>query len=73
MISIKLDFYLFVFQINVSVEGKKVGLLKEGFDICVDEIKTIVRQAADRLTEAGMVVMETSIPEHRDGKWERVG
>ncbi|XP_025105257.1 uncharacterized protein LOC112570831 [Pomacea canaliculata] len=53
--------------INVSVEGKKVGLLKEGFDICVDEIKTIVRQAADRLTEAGMVVMETSIPEHRDG------
>ncbi|KAK7488414.1 hypothetical protein BaRGS_00020388, partial [Batillaria attramentaria] len=51
-----------------SVSGKKVGLLEEGFDSCTEDIvKTIVRDASNKLTEAGMTVTELSIPLHRDG------
>nr|KAG5700739.1 hypothetical protein BaRGS_029104 [Batillaria attramentaria] len=55
-------------EFDESVSGKKVGLLKEGFDSCTEDIvKTIARDASNKLTEAGMTVTELSIPLHRDG------
>ncbi|KAK7488412.1 hypothetical protein BaRGS_00020386 [Batillaria attramentaria] len=54
--------------VDVSVAGKKVGLLKEGFDVCTEEaVKTVVRQAASRLTQAGITLREASVPMHKDG------
>ncbi|KAK7488411.1 hypothetical protein BaRGS_00020385 [Batillaria attramentaria] len=54
--------------IDGNVSGKKVGLLKEGFDNCTEDIvKTIVRGVANNLPSYGISVADTSIPMHRDG------
>ena len=56
-------------QLDKGVKGKKVGLLMEGFETCTEEaVKTVVREAAYRLTQAGCVVKETSVPMHKDGE-----
>ncbi|KAK7104603.1 hypothetical protein V1264_019296 [Littorina saxatilis] len=50
-----------------GVSGKKVGLLTEGFEACTEEaVKTVVRAAANKLTQVGAIVKETSIPMHKD-------
>ena len=49
-----------------------MGLLVEGFELCTEEVvQRVVRQAAERLTEAGCIVKEISVPMHKDGKRER--
>ena len=49
--------------------GKRIGLLTEGFETCSEEaVKTVVREAANRLTQAGCIVKKTSIPMHKDGE-----
>lgn len=54
--------------LDVSMCGKKVGLLTEGFDLCVeDAVRDIVKKAAAKLTQVGMTVQDTSIPMHKDG------
>ena len=46
----------------------KIGLLKEGFDVCDEEVSAAVRNVALRLTEAGASVEDITIPVHKDGK-----
>ena len=48
--------------------GKKIGLLTEGFEICSEEpVKTVVREAANRLTQAGCILKDVSVPMHKAG------
>ncbi|XP_046341308.1 amidase-like [Haliotis rufescens] len=55
-------------QINVNISGKKIGVLKEGFDVCTEpDVVEIVRREVDRLKEAGAEVEEVSLPIHLDG------
>ncbi|XP_046329795.1 amidase-like isoform X2 [Haliotis rufescens] len=55
-------------QVNASISGKKIGVLKEGFDVCTEpDVVEIVRRETDRLKEAGAEVEEVSLPIHRDG------
>ena len=55
-------------QVDQEIAGKKVGLLKEGFELCSDQtVISIVREEAQRLTKAGCIVKEISVPMHKDG------
>ena len=49
------------------MKGKRVGVVKEGFEKCADDVINIVKAAANTLTKAGAVVEEVSIPMHSDG------
>ena len=52
------------------MRGKKVALVTEGFDLCREEdVKAVVRKAAQRLTEAGVEVSEISLPLHKEGEF----
>ncbi|KAJ8301885.1 hypothetical protein KUTeg_020872 [Tegillarca granosa] len=53
--------------IENSIEGKKIGLLKEGFTGSEEDVANQVRAAANRLKEAGAIVKEISVPIHNDG------
>ncbi len=47
-----------------------MGLLKEGFDPSFEaDVNELVRISAERLSEKGAVVEETSIPWHLDGRY----
>ncbi|XP_061167672.1 amidase-like [Saccostrea echinata] len=52
---------------NDGVNGKKVALLREGFEEVEENLATIVRDAAYKLREAGAEVYEVSLPIHNDG------
>eukprot|EP00058_Branchiostoma_floridae_P016199 XP_002601687.1 hypothetical protein BRAFLDRAFT_94564 [Branchiostoma floridae] len=56
-------------QLTGDVSGIRVGLLKEGFGLVTSEadVDDMVREAAHKLTSAGAVVEEVSVPMHRDG------
>ena len=43
--------------------------MKEGFDVCEEDVVNIVKAAANKLTKAGAIVEEMSIPMHADGEW----
>ena len=59
----------FVFlQLASDLKGKKIGLVKEGFDVCEKDVISIVKSATNKFTEAGAIVEEISIPMHADGK-----
>lgn len=50
-----------------NVEGIKVALLKEGFDNCTEiVVKTIVRNATDKLKTVGCSVTDVTIPYHKE-------
>lgn len=53
--------------LNNGVNGKKVGLLKEGFDGCEQDVVSVVKQVADKLIAKGAIVEEVSVPIHTDG------
>ncbi|XP_067683834.1 amidase-like [Haliotis asinina] len=54
--------------IDAGISGKKIGVLKEGFDVCTEpDVVEIVRREVDRLKEAGAEVEEVSLPIHLDG------
>ncbi|XP_067683965.1 amidase-like [Haliotis asinina] len=54
--------------IDAGISGKKIGVLKEGFDVCAEpDVVEIVRREVDRLKEAGAEVEEVSLPIHLDG------
>ncbi|KAL5005372.1 hypothetical protein ScPMuIL_018828 [Solemya velum] len=55
-------------QLSASIRGKKIGLVKEGFIDCDNDVVSLVKEAAKSLTEAGAVVEEVSIPLHSDGR-----
>ena len=42
--------------------------MKEGFDVCEEDVVNIVKAAANKLTKAGAIVEEMSIPMHADGE-----
>ncbi|OWF53896.1 Amidase [Mizuhopecten yessoensis] len=50
-----------------GVEGKRVGILTEGFNGVDVGVSKCVKDASYRLREAGAVVEEVSIPLHTDG------
>ena len=56
------------FQLTSDLAGKKVGLVKEGFAVCDEDVQTIVRAAAFELRQTGADVEEISIPLHAHGK-----
>lgn len=49
------------------MKGRKVGIVKEGFEKCDEDIANIVMRAANSLTEVGAIVEEISIPLHSEG------
>jgi len=52
-----------------GIDGLKVGIVQEGFgweDLSEQEVDSLVEASAHRLTEAGAIVSNVSIPEHRD-------
>ena len=55
-------------QLSGDLSGLKIGLLKEGFTDCNEEVEEIVKKAAHSLTNAGAVVEEVSLPEHHEGQ-----
>ena len=58
-----------LFQLTDDLNGKNIGIVKEGFDVCEEDVVNIVKAAANKLTKAGAIVEEISIPMHADGKW----
>ena len=59
---------MFDFQLDQETKGLKIGLLKEGFDICLDEcVATTVKKTAMRLNEYGYVITDVSVPQHKNG------
>ena len=58
--------FLFL-QLTGDLSGKKVGLVKEGFDTCEPDVVSLVKDGANKLTKAGALVEEVSIPMHADG------
>jgi amidase len=51
-------------------DGLRVGVLREGFELpglSESDVDAAVRDAVDRLAEAGATVEEVSVPLHRDG------
>ncbi|XP_064606170.1 amidase-like [Liolophura sinensis] len=61
--------------LSEDLSGKRVGLVKEGFEICEQDVNDIVRAAAKMLIGAGAAVEEVSIPAHKDGIhiWTPIG
>jgi amidase len=51
------------------VKTLRIGLLKEGFDVCEDRVAGLVRQAVDKIRGAGVfaTVEEMSVPLHHEG------
>ena len=45
-----------------------MGIVKEGFIHCEDDVVKVVRDAFDMMTKAGAILEEISIPMHLDGK-----
>ncbi len=62
---------MFSIQIDSGVSGKKIGVLKEGFEVCTEsDVSELVKREVERLKEAGAVVEEVSVPMHKDGESE---
>ena len=56
-------------QLSSDLSGVKIGLLREGFDVCETDVSELVRKAAtDKLSLAGALVEDVSVPMHKDGK-----
>lgn len=51
-----------------DLKGKRIGLVKEGFAICDEDVQNVVRAAANKLKEAGAEVEEVSVPLHAHGQ-----
>ena len=51
------------------MKGLKIGILKEGFEFedMKQDVAEFVKVAASKLTGAGAIVEETSVPLHTDG------
>jgi len=54
-------------QLEVNLSGRKVGLLKEGFEGCEEDVQNVVRAADDLFRSANIVVEEVSMPMHTHG------
>jgi amidase len=56
-------------RLSGDANGLRIGIVKEGFGLpnSEEDVDTAVRQAAQKLSQAGAKVSEVSIPLHRDG------
>lgn len=63
-----LSLSIFFPKLSEDLSGKRVGLVKEGFEICEQDVNDIVRGAANMLKGVGATVEEVSIPAHKDGE-----
>ncbi|KAK6177299.1 hypothetical protein SNE40_015426 [Patella caerulea] len=53
--------------LDKGINGKKIGLLQEGFSTCTEQdVAEMVEQAAQTLTKAGAKVEKVSVPMHLD-------
>ena len=55
-------------QLSADLSGCKIGLVREGFDGCEEDVARIVKEAANKLTQRGATVDEVSVPIHNDSK-----
>lgn len=55
------------FQLDTNVAGKRIGLVREGFDGCEADVQEVVRTAILKLTQSGAIVEETSVQWHAKG------
>ncbi|XP_064595575.1 amidase-like [Liolophura sinensis] len=54
-------------MLTETLEGKRIALLREGFEICEKDVADMVKTAAHKLEQKGAVVTEISLPGHKDG------
>ena len=66
-ISVHFLFFVSYVQLTGDLSGKKVGLVTEGFDTCEPDVVALVKDGANKLTQAGAVVEDVSIPMHSVG------
>lgn len=50
-----------------QLNGWKIGLVKEGFEVCDSDVQATVRKAAELFWKAGAQVDDVSIPMHKHG------
>ena len=55
-----------VFQMTKSLSGRKVAYIKEGFNNCEPEVKTVVMESLKHFKASGVDVEEVSLPWHID-------
>lgn len=55
-------------QLITDLTGKRVGLVKEGFESSHPDTARVVRQAALTMREIGATVEDVSVPMHTDGE-----
>lgn len=55
------------FQFNKSIDGIKIGILKEGFDEVNVEVADVVKKAIETLKRKGVHVQDISVPMHKEG------
>ena len=56
-----------IIKINQGISGLKIGFLKEGFEGVEEDVATIVRGAALRLSGLGAIINDVTVPLHDDG------
>jgi amidase len=57
---------LLLIRLTLDISKLKIGLLKEGFDGVEEDVSTIVRDTALKLSELGAVVNDVTVPLHDD-------
>ena len=55
-------------QLKSDLSGVRIGVVKEGFDGCKEDVADVVRNAARSLEKAGATVTDVSVPLHTYGK-----
>lgn len=66
-VGVRVDDYLT--QLDHGVEGLRIGIVPEGFGwdgLSEPRVDELVRESADRFTEAGAKVVEANVPAHLD-------
>ena len=58
-----------MFQLCTNLSGKRVGVVKEGFERCDDDVIAVIKEATNKLAKAGATVEEISVPLHSDGNF----
>ena len=55
-------------KLSGNVKDMKIGILKEGFTKCDEDVCQMVRSAIEKLDGSVAVLEEVSIQQHSDGK-----
>jgi amidase len=52
-------------ELNKGVKGLKIGILKEGFDVCDARVSDVIKKTLKLLEAEGAELTEISVPEHK--------